>query len=98
MKQICTRSVQPVSVSKSRSNLVFYSNFVTYLTFLIFTAKMSTVYPVFLLLQINCVLCVMECSHIILLLSLFIYLFSNGSTAPWGPRPPHFARLHDHTF
>jgi hypothetical protein len=22
----------------------------------------------------------------------------NGSTAPWGPRPPHFSRLHDHTF
>jgi hypothetical protein len=22
--------------------------------------------------------------------------FSNGSTAPWGPRPPHFSRLHDH--
>jgi hypothetical protein len=26
-------------------------------------------------------------------------LFSNGSTAPWGPRSPHFfSRLHDHTF
>jgi hypothetical protein len=24
--------------------------------------------------------------------------FFNGSTAPWGPRPPHFSRLHDHTF
>jgi hypothetical protein len=23
--------------------------------------------------------------------------FPNGSTAPWGPRPPHFSRLHDHT-
>jgi hypothetical protein len=23
--------------------------------------------------------------------------FSNGSIAPWGPRPPHFSRLHDHT-
>jgi hypothetical protein len=23
--------------------------------------------------------------------------FSNGSTAPWGPRPPHFSRFHDHT-
>jgi hypothetical protein len=22
----------------------------------------------------------------------------NDSTAPWGPRPPHFSRLHDHTF
>jgi hypothetical protein len=21
----------------------------------------------------------------------------NGSTAPWGPRPPHFSRLHNHT-
>jgi hypothetical protein len=21
----------------------------------------------------------------------------NGWTAPWGPRPPHFSRLHDHT-
>jgi hypothetical protein len=20
----------------------------------------------------------------------------NGSTAPWGPRPPHFSKLHDH--
>jgi hypothetical protein len=25
------------------------------------------------------------------------FFFSNGSTAPWGPRPPHFSRLHDHT-
>jgi hypothetical protein len=25
-----------------------------------------------------------------------IFFFS-GSTAPWGPRPPHFSRLHDHT-
>jgi hypothetical protein len=24
-------------------------------------------------------------------------LFSNGLTAPWGPRPSHFSRLHDHT-
>jgi hypothetical protein len=24
-------------------------------------------------------------------------IFFNGSTAPWGPRPPHFSRLHDHT-
>jgi hypothetical protein len=23
--------------------------------------------------------------------------FSCGSTAPWGPRPPHFSRLHDLT-
>jgi hypothetical protein len=23
--------------------------------------------------------------------------FFNGSTAPWGPRPPHLLRLHDHT-
>jgi hypothetical protein len=23
--------------------------------------------------------------------------FFNGSTAPWGPRQPHFSRLHDHT-
>jgi hypothetical protein len=23
--------------------------------------------------------------------------FFNGSTAPWGPRPPPFSRLHDHT-
>jgi hypothetical protein len=23
--------------------------------------------------------------------------FFNGSTAPWGPRPPQFFRLHDHT-
>jgi hypothetical protein len=29
------------------------------------------------------------------LLDLF---FLNGSTAPWGPRPPHFSRIHDHTF
>jgi hypothetical protein len=25
------------------------------------------------------------------------YYFFNDSTAPWGPRPPHFSRLHDHT-
>jgi hypothetical protein len=24
--------------------------------------------------------------------------FFNGSTAPWGPRPPHVSRLHYHTF
>jgi hypothetical protein len=23
--------------------------------------------------------------------------FANGSTAPWGPRPLYFSRLHDHT-
>jgi hypothetical protein len=23
--------------------------------------------------------------------------FFNGSTAPWGPRPPQFLRLHDNT-
>jgi hypothetical protein len=23
--------------------------------------------------------------------------FSYGSTAPWGPRPPHFSRFHHHT-
>ena len=23
--------------------------------------------------------------------------FPNGSTAPWGPRPPHISRLHHHT-
>jgi hypothetical protein len=34
----------------------------------------------------------------ITLLHKDIYIFSNGSTAPWGPRPPHFSRLHDHTF
>jgi hypothetical protein len=27
-----------------------------------------------------------------------MYFFSNGSTAPWGPRPPQFSRLHNHTF
>ena len=26
-----------------------------------------------------------------------IVFFFNGSTAPWGPTPPHFSRLHDHT-
>jgi hypothetical protein len=25
-------------------------------------------------------------------------IFLNGSTAPWGPRPTHFLRLHHHTF
>jgi hypothetical protein len=29
--------------------------------------------------------------------SILSFLF-NGSTAPWGPRPSHFLRLHDHTF
>jgi hypothetical protein len=28
--------------------------------------------------------------------NLNLFLF-NGSTAPWGPRPPQFSRLHDHT-
>jgi hypothetical protein len=26
-----------------------------------------------------------------------VRFFFNGSTAPWGPRTPHFSRLHDHT-
>jgi hypothetical protein len=30
--------------------------------------------------------------------ALYFDFFFNGSTAPWGPRPPHFSRLHDHTF
>jgi hypothetical protein len=30
-------------------------------------------------------------------LSGLLIFFSYGSTAPWGPRPPHFSRLHDHT-
>jgi hypothetical protein len=25
------------------------------------------------------------------------FFFFNGSTAPWGPRQPHFTTLHDHT-
>jgi hypothetical protein len=25
------------------------------------------------------------------------FFSSNGLTAPWGHRPPHFSRLHDHT-
>ena len=29
--------------------------------------------------------------------SVYLFFF-NGSTAPWGPRPPHVSRLHDHTF
>jgi hypothetical protein len=33
-----------------------------------------------------------------LLFTSNLFFFSNGSTAPWGPRPPHFSRLHDHTF
>jgi hypothetical protein len=28
---------------------------------------------------------------------LFSIFFFNGSTAPWGSRPPHCSRLHDHT-
>jgi hypothetical protein len=31
-------------------------------------------------------------------LRLVAFFFFNGSTSPWGPRPPHFSRLHDHTF
>jgi hypothetical protein len=31
-------------------------------------------------------------------IALIEYIFFNGSTAPWGPRPPQFSRLHDHTF
>ena len=26
------------------------------------------------------------------------FSFPNGSTAPWGPRPPQFSRLHDHLY
>jgi hypothetical protein len=26
------------------------------------------------------------------------FFYFNGSTAPWGPRPPHFSRLHNDTF
>jgi hypothetical protein len=29
--------------------------------------------------------------------AVFMFFF-NGLTAPRGPRPPHFSRLHDHTF
>jgi hypothetical protein len=29
--------------------------------------------------------------------AVVVKIFFNGSTAPWGPRPPHFSRLHDHT-
>ena len=42
-------------------------------------------------------------SHIIVAIrnpfcpAMWYYFFSNGSTAPWGPRPPHFSRLHNHT-
>jgi hypothetical protein len=38
-----------------------------------------------------------------LTLNLMVYkvitgpFFPNSSTAPWGPRPPHFSTLHDHT-
>jgi hypothetical protein len=28
---------------------------------------------------------------------MYVIFFSNASTARWGPRPPHFSRLHDHT-
>jgi hypothetical protein len=28
----------------------------------------------------------------------FFFLSPNASTAPWGPRPPQFSKLHDHTF
>jgi hypothetical protein len=27
-----------------------------------------------------------------------IYIYFNHSTAPWGPRPPNFSRLHYHTW
>jgi hypothetical protein len=38
-------------------------------------------------------------SSILILLMRYIFIsFFNGSAAPWGPRPPHFSRLHDHTF
>jgi hypothetical protein len=37
-------------------------------------------------------------SRIVNYKSVYIVVsFSNGSVAPWGPRPPHFSRLHDHT-
>jgi hypothetical protein len=28
---------------------------------------------------------------------IYNIIFFNGSTAPWGPRPPHFSMLHEHT-
>jgi hypothetical protein len=38
------------------------------------------------------------CSSVVLYFEGAYFFPSNGSTAPWGPRPPHFSRLHDHTF
>jgi hypothetical protein len=37
--------------------------------------------------------------HILIIntLTQLIIVSPNGSTAPWGPRPPHFSTLHDHT-
>jgi hypothetical protein len=35
--------------------------------------------------------------HAIKAYSVIEVFFFNGSTAPWGPMPPHFSRLHDHT-
>jgi hypothetical protein len=35
--------------------------------------------------------------HDLIKLFFSCIFFSKGWTAPWGPRPPHFSRLHDHT-
>jgi hypothetical protein len=40
----------------------------------------------------------MSCIHRFAYIALQYLFFFSGSTAPWGPRPPHFSRLHDHTF
>jgi hypothetical protein len=29
---------------------------------------------------------------------IYIYIYIHGATAPSGPGPPHFSRLHDHNF
>jgi hypothetical protein len=38
-----------------------------------------------------------DCSDVMRCVCLFFSLYLYGSTAPWGPRPPHSSRLHDHT-
>jgi hypothetical protein len=54
----------------------------------LFTSTCSSLYQYSLQMYGNTVSCA---EHVSLL------CFFNRSTAPWGPMPPHFSRLHNHT-
>jgi hypothetical protein len=67
---------------------------VTLLTVLLFQSRLEYC------LVFNCYVIVFAFLFLIKvfeLSALYNNFFFNGSTAPWGPRPSHFSRLHDHT-